>query len=306
MMLTTLSPPEGLLGRSSDTLKLRMTDDGGASRIVDVESARCTFGADPRCTVRLDRQGIEPWHCLILHGARRTVVRRLAAQTRLNGREFDDAVLRPGDVLQMGPLSFEVLPSRPPAERSGLPSGSTAQAAHRQRAAEEAIGRLQAELQRTISDHEAERSDWQRRQWEAETRQAGTTSELARLGGQLAHVQRLLETERQLAGREVAQAHEQHARRVAELAALRRNLGRPVHKHCKRGLQNWTMNPRSAPASWPGRPRSSLAYNRVLPALSDASPKSASNSPQRVWLHERRRKRSWTRRVMRLPGCAQT
>lgn len=62
-------------------------------------------------------------HCLVLRGAAGTVIRRLAADTRLNGRAFRDARLVPGDCLSVGPIEFEVLdadplPDRRPASRS--------------------------------------------------------------------------------------------------------------------------------------------------------------------------------------------
>ena len=53
--------------------------------------------------------GIAAWHCLILRGNEHTVVRRLSADTLLNGAAFFDAPLHPGDRLAVGPVEFEVL-----------------------------------------------------------------------------------------------------------------------------------------------------------------------------------------------------
>ena len=41
-------------------------------------------------------------HCLILRGERQVVVRCWAQDTLLNGQQFVDAVVSPGDCLQVG------------------------------------------------------------------------------------------------------------------------------------------------------------------------------------------------------------
>ncbi|HUT87859.1 MAG TPA: FHA domain-containing protein [Thermoguttaceae bacterium] len=88
---------------------LRVCGSPRHGQIVRLRSPKCTIGSGPRCTLRLRARGVQPVHCLVLRGAAGTVIRRFAADTRLNGRAFRDAKLVPGDRLSVGPVEFEVL-----------------------------------------------------------------------------------------------------------------------------------------------------------------------------------------------------
>jgi len=100
---------------------LRVCGSPRHGQIVRLRSPKCTIGSGPRCTLRLRADGVQPVHCLVLRGAAGTVIRRFAADTRLNGRAFRDAQLVPGDRLSVGPIELEVLDAdqlpdrRPPA-----------------------------------------------------------------------------------------------------------------------------------------------------------------------------------------------
>jgi len=88
-------------------LRIRGTSRDG--QILRLQSAKCTIGSDRRCTLRLNAPGIRPVHCLIVRGRQTTIVRRWSPDTRLNGSEFADAQLSPGDRLGIGPIEMEVV-----------------------------------------------------------------------------------------------------------------------------------------------------------------------------------------------------
>jgi len=43
------------------------------------------IGSSPRCNLRIEQPGVQPLHCLIVHGSEGLSVRRWAADTQLNG-----------------------------------------------------------------------------------------------------------------------------------------------------------------------------------------------------------------------------
>lgn len=104
-----------LLGDVSGELVMRMTNGPQAGRIVRLSAAKCSIGSSPDCTLRLRGAGIEPVHCMIVRGARQTVVRRWSHDTRVNDRHFDDVGLRDGDRLAVGPIEFQVVKVPGPA-----------------------------------------------------------------------------------------------------------------------------------------------------------------------------------------------
>ena len=99
-----------ILGCPPGELALRVRGATRAERTVRLSAQKCTLGSDPGCTLPLEELGIRPLHCLILRGESQTVVRRWSPDTRLNGRDFSDALLQSGDKLPLGPLELEVLP----------------------------------------------------------------------------------------------------------------------------------------------------------------------------------------------------
>ncbi|MCE9603911.1 MAG: FHA domain-containing protein [Planctomycetia bacterium] len=88
---------------------LRINVGPQAGRTIRLSSPKCTIGSAPNCTLRLRGKGIEPVHCVVLHGSRQTVVRRWASDTFINDHRFEDQTLRAGDRLAIGALEFQVV-----------------------------------------------------------------------------------------------------------------------------------------------------------------------------------------------------
>src|SRR6476659_2164106 len=101
--------PSRLLGASAAELKFRIQGGAHDGRILRIPGAKCTIGSARGCTLRLRGYGIEPLHCLILAGKNGTVVRRNSPRTYLNGGTFQDAVLKAGDLLRVGPVELAVV-----------------------------------------------------------------------------------------------------------------------------------------------------------------------------------------------------
>jgi hypothetical protein len=120
------------LGRVS---RLGLVDAGGTS-LADLTDAPQTIGGGPRCSVRLGATGLRPLHCVITPSQDGPVVRRWAAETRLNGRDFTEAALSAGDLLRIGSIDLRVvaLPSEvssdwPSDWPSDLPADETPKSA---------------------------------------------------------------------------------------------------------------------------------------------------------------------------------
>jgi hypothetical protein len=102
--ITAASPPA-----PSAELTLRICGTAHDGRLVRLRGAKCTIGTDRQCTLRLKASGVSPLHCLIIRSAERTIVRRWSVETRLNGRDFSEAILQIGDRLKVGTVEFEVV-----------------------------------------------------------------------------------------------------------------------------------------------------------------------------------------------------
>lgn len=111
-----------LLGPAAGELVLRIRGPVRNGQVVRLASQKCTVGSASNCTLRLRLPGVREVHCVILRGATGTIVRRWSPDTRLNGAAFNDARLKIGDRLAIGPLEFEVLADG----GSWLPPGLTA------------------------------------------------------------------------------------------------------------------------------------------------------------------------------------
>ena len=72
---------------------------------------RYTIGSGETCTLRGPSGGLASCHCLIAAGARRVIARAWDPRVALNGRPFEEAVLRVGDRLSVGPLEFAIVES---------------------------------------------------------------------------------------------------------------------------------------------------------------------------------------------------
>ncbi len=92
-------------------LVLRICGSHREGQTIRLRSTKCTIGSGEHCTLRIRARGVQPLHCILIRKAARTVVRRWAADTLLNGAAFTDATLSVGDRLAIGPIEFEVLES---------------------------------------------------------------------------------------------------------------------------------------------------------------------------------------------------
>ena len=107
-MPETISKPS-LLSPVPGFLVLRVQGGPRNGQVVRLKSAKCTIGSGPSCTLRLRAKCVDPVHCLVLRGPQRTIVRRWSADTRLNGKSFDESALQAGDRLSIGRLNLEVV-----------------------------------------------------------------------------------------------------------------------------------------------------------------------------------------------------
>src|SRR5690349_15643067 len=81
--------------------------------LVELPVGKTTIGSSPRCGLRIDRPGVQPVHCLIVHGPEGLSVRRWATDTQLNGAPFNDARLNAGDCLAVGGVELELVGAVP-------------------------------------------------------------------------------------------------------------------------------------------------------------------------------------------------
>jgi hypothetical protein len=105
--LLTAAPKPTDLPTSALTLRVCGTPQDG--RLVRLNGVKCSIGSDSQCTLRLRAAGVSPFHCLIVRGPERTIVRRWSDDTRLNGEPFTAAMLHVGDHLTVGSVEFEVV-----------------------------------------------------------------------------------------------------------------------------------------------------------------------------------------------------
>jgi hypothetical protein len=81
----------------------------GEERLLPLRRGITALGADERCPLRVQAKGVQPWHCLLTQGEKRTIVHRLAPQARINGQSFVEAVLHAGDRLEIGSIELELV-----------------------------------------------------------------------------------------------------------------------------------------------------------------------------------------------------
>jgi hypothetical protein len=92
-------------------VQLRLRADG---QLVELPPGKTTIGSSPRCNVRIQQPGVQPVHCLIVHGPEGLTVRSWARDTRLNGVSFVESSLGLGDCLSVGPVELEVIDRQAP------------------------------------------------------------------------------------------------------------------------------------------------------------------------------------------------
>lgn len=101
--------PAGLLGSPPGELMLRISRGRDTASELRISAPKCTIGSSPCCTLRLVQRDVKPVHCVILRGARCTIIRSWSPDTRLNGRAVRDAELSPGDRLTCGPVEMQIV-----------------------------------------------------------------------------------------------------------------------------------------------------------------------------------------------------
>ncbi|NOX54685.1 MAG: hypothetical protein GXP27_09650 [Planctomycetes bacterium] len=69
---------------------------------------KTTLGSSDSCTAVLKVPGVQPLHCSIFRGARRTVLKAWDPRTWVNDAPAQEELLRPGDRIAIGPLEFRV------------------------------------------------------------------------------------------------------------------------------------------------------------------------------------------------------
>ena len=97
-------------------VQLRFLADG---QLLELPLGKTTIGSGPRCNLRIQQPGVQPLHCLIVHGPEGLSVRRWAADTQLNGVPFDDAPLEAGDCLLLGSVELELVKAQPTTDGGG-------------------------------------------------------------------------------------------------------------------------------------------------------------------------------------------
>ncbi|MCA9166591.1 MAG: hypothetical protein KDB23_02930, partial [Planctomycetales bacterium] len=104
------NPVDGMEQTTGLYLRIRNgTHDG---RLIRLGQRKCTIGASSSCTLRLVSPACQPVHCVIIRGRRGTAIRRWSHDTRLNGEEFLDSWLQPGDLLEVGDVTLEIVADR--------------------------------------------------------------------------------------------------------------------------------------------------------------------------------------------------
>ncbi len=113
----TESCPGSRLLSNAGEMTLRVHAPDHEPREVRIRSPKCTIGSAAGCTLRLRARGVGGLHCWILRGAQGSIIRRLHGNTTLNGARFDEAPVKIGDRLRIGPVELEIVEcNQPPAE----------------------------------------------------------------------------------------------------------------------------------------------------------------------------------------------
>ncbi len=244
MVASSLSPSHVLAVVPRD-LVLRVRGPGRPGQVVRLRSTKCSIGSDSRCTLRLAARGVRAVHCVVFHGAERTIVRRWSSDTRLNGHAFTDAELCPGDRLSIGPIELDVLETGAvPAAREVLRSSRELDRrntdADRDRgslqAPQEGLQAPQEGLQASRESLQAKRdqNDDQEQRLQAETERLQASEENLRASREKLQLEEdnlraELTEQRSRLDEERASIQEEHAQLDAERASLneaRKALGR--------------------------------------------------------------------------------
>ncbi len=180
-------------------LVLRLVGGEHHGRVIRIHATKCTIGSAPGCTLRLKAPGVEPIHALIMRGPQGAIIRRYGDKLSINEAEIDDASLRKGDRLQIGPIKLTVL--GPNSTEDDVRLVTSPSALKLQKSFSEQVRKARrvghARLKRLLRTIREQRQQVRDISHSADRRKL----ELDRLGQQLTTVQRELtaERERQLA-----------------------------------------------------------------------------------------------------------
>lgn len=103
----------------------------GSAPIIPVQRPVVLIGRHPECDVRLDEPKVSRRHCCVAQVYDRLVLRDLGSRNglRVNGRSVDEAQLRAGDEVAIGPLLFRLEVEAPaPVSTPSLPAPPAAKA----------------------------------------------------------------------------------------------------------------------------------------------------------------------------------
>ena len=99
--------------------KLKVTKGANAGQEIIIDKDKFLIGRADDCNLRPHSDAISRRHCVIINSAKGVGVRDLKSRngTVVNGKKITgDKRLRNGDLLEVGPLSFEVVLEKTPAE----------------------------------------------------------------------------------------------------------------------------------------------------------------------------------------------
>ncbi len=81
----------------------------------DLPPGRYTVGSGPDCDVIIEETGVAARHCTIVVGDRQTILKAWSPRTWVNDGVVQEAALRPGDRLILGPIEIKIETLPPPA-----------------------------------------------------------------------------------------------------------------------------------------------------------------------------------------------
>lgn len=149
----TVNSVPSLLGPAPADLVLRVRGGPYDGQEFRIQGRKGTIGSSSHCTLRLDSPTIRPVHCLVLRGRLGTVVRRMAADCRLNGASFSDAALNTGDRLAVGPFELEVREEYQATHFEDRQAGTGCELAAQLAAREEQLATAERQLQTALNDN---------------------------------------------------------------------------------------------------------------------------------------------------------
>lgn len=89
----------------------------GTAPTIPLQRPVLLIGRHPECDVRIDLPKISRRHCCVALAYDRVMIRDLGSRNglRVNGLVIDEAMLRPGDEVAIGPILYRVEQDPPPS-----------------------------------------------------------------------------------------------------------------------------------------------------------------------------------------------